>query len=438
MDEELPRIARVHELAVLQTEQDFGAAWNRLDDDKRSEHRQRGDTRIYGPFQRKFQTTIDGALSFEHVIKTIRKITSFSLGEVNIYYGNLFHLNADVEELEQCFLSSDFGNFEISYILTPSQHSPPTRYQYDPDITASHLQGILQAKYGVRRLSLSLGKEAWLLEEDLPDEATGDFLNSYWPYSLSFKFETPSQKPYSMWLKYISPHVLPSMAPWTKKILSCIGINGIPEYDGTSLERWFESFLGAVGLSGLKYLRFYNSEVSPEIWQLLSEISTLERLHISSEYACGDDTFYHSDPGLCLDFTSRRIDESGWHLLSSRLKEFKSLQHVTVSDRSLTLNAVEILIKGIFKSDTIHHIRFYQTDVHMHPTKDEKLKHHLNMNKVGRRIIYRSPNLIPALAPNILAYAAKEYPLTGVFTLLRNHLDLAKVFGATKKRKREP
>ena len=441
MNDELPTLVRVEDLAVLQTDQDFEAAWNRLDDDKRSEHRQENDLTWVGfpaPFERSFQTNIDGASSFKNAIETIRKCTSFTRGQVSIYYGHLFRLEVDLGGFERYSSSgmSLFRNFEFKYTLTPSQHSPPNRYQYDPDISTSHFKEILQAFDGLENLSLSLREEAWLLEEDLPDGATAEFRYFYscWPYALSFSFETPSQKPYSMRLQYISPDVLPSMAPWTKKILSCIGIDGIPEAEGTSLERWFERFLGAVGLSGLKYLCFYNTNVKPEIWRALSGISSLERLQTSNEYPV-EHRSYRSNTGLCLDFVRSIIDESEWHLLSSRLKHFEDLQEVDISYTSpLTHTSVDQLIQGVFNNDAI--IRFSLPTTYEHHI-DETLKHHLNMNKTGRRIIKRSPNLIPALAPILLEYASKKYPLTGVFILLRNDLDLAKVFGSVKKRRRK-
>ena len=414
---ELPDIAHVQELAVLQTEQHFEAAWSRLADDKRSEHSQENDD-FDVPFQRTFRTTLDEALGFKHVIQTIRKFATFAYGSVEIYYGKFFHLVAFLGG-SPVRNSYEFREFEFKYTLTPSQHSFARRYQYDPNVAAKHFIEVFQVIYDLESssLCLSLLKEAWLFEEELPEEAE----NLIFTNSLSISFETPSLKAYAMRLQYISPSVLQSMAPWTKKILSCIGIDGIPEAEGVPLERWFERFLGAVGLSGLKYLAFCNSKVTPEVWRALPGISSLERLQISIDFI--------ENPS---DYRSK----TGWHLWASRLKDCKSLQHVTISGRSLTLNAVESLIKGVFKSDTIFNFML-RHDEYKHYSHDEKLKHHLNMNKAGRRLVYRSPNLIPAIAPILLEYAAKQYSSTGVFTLLRNDFDLAKVFGAVKKRKQK-
>ena len=131
-----------------------------------------------------------------------------------------------------------------------------------------------------------------------------------------------------------------------------------------------------------------------------------------------------------------QIDEIGWGLLAISFRDFKALEEVDIScNSSLTRNSVATLIQGVFRSETIFRLRL--------PTEyegliDEKLKHHLYMNMPGRRIVYRSPELMPALVPTLLEYASKKYPLTGVFGLLRFDL-VATVFefgtGNSRKRK---
>ena len=59
-----------------------------------------------------------------------------------------------------------------------------------------------------------------------------------------------------------------------------------------------------------------------------------------------------------------------------------------------------------------------------------EIQHHLKMNKVGRRIIYNvsSDADLLRILPKLFERAAMVYPLDGVYSLLRDDLDLAKVF----------
>ena len=63
-----------------------------------------------------------------------------------------------------------------------------------------------------------------------------------------------------------------------------------------------------------------------------------------------------------------------------------------------------------------------------------EIQHHLKMNEVGRRIIYSAPSdaSLLGILPKLFERASMVYPLDGIYSLLRDDLDLAKVFGSAE------
>ena len=451
-----------------------------------------GEVRRFPSFPCSISSTVDATLDFKNVKKTIQKVTSFSKYDLHIQYGNFYRIMASSEsEFDR------YGN-HVDYFLNPSQElrPGPVGERYAPDAAASEFKMLLDAISSFGYLEVALRDEAWMEEDGEPSSTT-----------IEIEYSQSIGKAARLQLDYITHDDLLNLPSWSKAVLSCLGIHGIPD-EPTKTFSYASIIQSSEGLSELRKLEFTDCEMSWEMWESLFRSASiqkhLEQLTVDSFNrenqivnlsgigrckALKDFTLMSSwaEPGRkpCLHFTdayglqdccklsslsinrfnlennevfdflpilfeksdcpikaslqrfacASHIDESGWDLFASCLQDFKDLQEVDLSyNSSLTHTSVDSLVKGVFNSDTI--LRFLlPTEYENHI--DEELKHHLNMNKAGRRIVYRSPDLMPSLAPVLLGYASKNYPLSGVFSLLRNDLDLAMVLGGVKKRKRK-
>ena len=477
---------------ILQSRQDFETFWSHLDALNVGENWY-VLTRI--PY---LLSTVDDALDFRNVAATIQKITSFSKYTLSFRYGRFYRILVssanDVDTYDHLVSDND-----VEYFLNPSQElrPGPAGERYAPDVAASEFKMLLASITSFGYLEVQLREEAWMLEDG--DESSDTTIEIEYEQSSRNKaarlqldkivhedlLNLPS------WAKAVlgclENHGVQNDPTETFSYASIIqSSEGLSElrklefndcemswemweilFRITSIQKHLEQltvdiFNGEnqiVNLSGIgrcKALKgvtlLESSRAEPPSWLGstdafgLRECCNLASLTIGSlnleEHNFFDFLPHFLGKSACPIKSSLQcfvcnsiVDESGWELFASCLQDFEDLQEVDLSRNfSLTNASVDSLIKEVFNSDKIHRFLLpakYEQRI------DEKLKHHLNMNKAGRRIVYRSPELFPTLAPTILEYASKKYPLTGVFSLLRNDLDLAKVFGSVKKRKRK-